>query len=75
MSQSTGIVRTAVDDRADLDDLYVRHTPAALRLAALIMATRTWPRTSRTMRSCARSAGSGTSASPRRSRPTCGARS
>jgi len=36
MSQSTGIVRPAVSDRADLDDLYVRHTPGAVRLAALI---------------------------------------
>src|SRR5262245_4347644 len=36
MSQTTGIVRSAVDDRADLDDLYVRHTPGAVRLAALI---------------------------------------
>src|SRR5262245_32025266 len=36
MSQSTGIVRSAVDDRADLDDLYVRHMPGAVRLPALI---------------------------------------
>ena len=36
MSQGTGIVRSAVDHRADLDDLYVRHTPGAVRLAALI---------------------------------------
>ena len=36
MSQTTGIVRPAVDDRADLDDLYVRDMPGAVRLAALI---------------------------------------
>ena len=36
MSQGTGIVRTVVEDRPDLDDLYVRHTPGAVRLAALI---------------------------------------
>lgn len=36
MSQGTGIVRTVVEDRTDLDDLYVRHTPGAVRLAALI---------------------------------------
>jgi RNA polymerase sigma-70 factor (sigma-E family) len=36
MSQTTGIVRSAVDDRADLDDLYVRDMPDAVRLAALI---------------------------------------
>jgi RNA polymerase sigma-70 factor (sigma-E family) len=36
MSQTTGIVRSAMDDRADLDDLYVRDMPGAVRLAALI---------------------------------------
>ena len=36
MSQTTGIVRSAVDDRDDLDDLYVRDMPGAVRLAALI---------------------------------------
>jgi RNA polymerase sigma-70 factor (sigma-E family) len=36
MSQTTGIVRSALDDRADLDDLYVRDMPDAVRLAALI---------------------------------------
>ena len=36
MSQSTGIVRSAVEHRADLDDLYVRHMPGAIRVAALI---------------------------------------
>jgi RNA polymerase sigma-70 factor (sigma-E family) len=36
MSQTTGIVRSVVDDRADLDDLYVRDMPDAVRLAALI---------------------------------------
>ena len=36
MSQTTGIVRPAVDDRADLDDLYMRDMPGAVRLAALI---------------------------------------
>ena len=36
MTQTTGIVRSVVDDRADLDDLYVRDMPDAVRLAALI---------------------------------------
>ena len=36
MSQTTGIVRPVVDDRAHLDDLYVRDMPDAVRLAALI---------------------------------------
>jgi RNA polymerase sigma-70 factor (sigma-E family) len=36
MSQSTGIVRTVVEDRTDLEDLYVRHMPGAVRVAALI---------------------------------------
>lgn len=36
MSQGTGIVRTVVEDRTDLGDLYVRHTPGAIRLASLI---------------------------------------
>ena len=36
MSQTTGIVGSVVDDRADLDDLYVRDMPDAVRLAALI---------------------------------------
>jgi RNA polymerase sigma-70 factor (sigma-E family) len=36
MSQDTGIVGTIVEDRTDLDDLYVRHTPGAVRLATLI---------------------------------------
>jgi RNA polymerase sigma-70 factor (sigma-E family) len=36
MSQTTGIVRSALDDRADLDDLYVRDMPGTVRLAALI---------------------------------------
>jgi RNA polymerase sigma-70 factor (sigma-E family) len=36
MSQDTSIVGTIVEDRTDLDDLYVRHTPGAVRLATLI---------------------------------------
>ena len=36
MSQSTGIVRTVVEDRTDLEDLYVRHMPGAVRVASLI---------------------------------------
>ena len=36
MSQDTGIVRSAVKDRTDLEDLYVRHMPGALRVASLI---------------------------------------
>jgi RNA polymerase sigma-70 factor (sigma-E family) len=36
MSETTGIVGTVVEDRTDLDDLYLRHTPGAVRLAALI---------------------------------------
>ena len=36
MSQDTGIVRTVVEDRTDLEDLYVRHMPGAVRVAALI---------------------------------------
>jgi len=36
MSQGTGIVRSVVENRPDLDELYVRHTPNAVRLAALI---------------------------------------
>ena len=36
MSQDTGIVGSIVEDRTDLDDLYVRHTPGAVRLATLI---------------------------------------
>jgi RNA polymerase sigma-70 factor (sigma-E family) len=36
MSQDTGIVRTVVEDRTDLEDLYVRHLPGAVRVAALI---------------------------------------
>jgi len=36
MSQGTGIVRSVVEDRPDLDELYVRHAPNAVRLAALI---------------------------------------
>jgi len=36
MSQDTGIVRTVVGDRTDLEDLYVRHLPGAVRVAALI---------------------------------------
>jgi len=36
MSQDTGIVRTVVEDRTDLEDLYVRHVPWALRIASLI---------------------------------------
>jgi hypothetical protein len=31
MSQDTGIVRTVVEDRTDLEDLYVRHLPGAVR--------------------------------------------
>jgi RNA polymerase sigma-70 factor (sigma-E family) len=36
MSQDTGIVRPIVADRTDLEDLYVRHMPGAVRVAALI---------------------------------------
>lgn len=36
MSQDTGIVRTVVEDRTDLEDLYVRHMPGAVRVASLI---------------------------------------
>jgi RNA polymerase sigma-70 factor (sigma-E family) len=36
MSQGTGIVRSVVEERPDLDELYARHTPNAVRLAALI---------------------------------------
>ena len=36
MSQDTGIVRTVVEDRTDLEDLYVRHLPGAVRVASLI---------------------------------------
>jgi RNA polymerase sigma-70 factor (sigma-E family) len=36
MSQDTGIVRTIVGDRTDLEDLYVRHMPGAVRVASLI---------------------------------------
>ena len=36
MGQDTGIVGIAVESRTDLEDLYVRHTPAAVRLAFLI---------------------------------------
>ena len=36
MSQDTGIVRPIVADRTDLEDLYVRHIPGAVRVAALI---------------------------------------
>ena len=36
MSQDTGIVRTVVEDRTDLDDLYVRHRRGAVRVASLI---------------------------------------
>ena len=36
MGQGTGIVGTVVESRMDLEDLYVRHTPAAVRLAFLI---------------------------------------
>jgi RNA polymerase sigma-70 factor (sigma-E family) len=36
MSQDTGIVRTVVADRTDLEDLYVRHMSGAVRLASLI---------------------------------------
>ena len=36
MSQDTGIVRTVVADRTDLEDLYVRHMSGAVRVATLI---------------------------------------
>jgi RNA polymerase sigma-70 factor (sigma-E family) len=36
MSQDTGIVRPIVADRTDLEDLYVRHMPGAVRVAALV---------------------------------------
>ena len=36
MSQDTVIVRPIVADRTDLEDLYVRHMPGAVRVAALI---------------------------------------
>jgi RNA polymerase sigma-70 factor (sigma-E family) len=36
MSQSTGIVGSVVEDRTDLEDLYVRHMPGAVRVASLI---------------------------------------
>jgi RNA polymerase sigma-70 factor (sigma-E family) len=36
MEQPTGIVRTAVKNRVDLEDLYARHAPGAVRVAALI---------------------------------------
>ena len=36
MSQDTGIVRTVVAERIDLEDLYVRHMPGAVRVASLI---------------------------------------
>jgi len=36
MNQGTGIVRTVVEDRTDLEDLYVRHMPGAVRVASLI---------------------------------------
>jgi len=36
MGANTGIVGTVVESRVDLEDLYVRHTPAAVRLAFLI---------------------------------------
>jgi len=36
MGANTGIVGTVVESRVDLEDLYVRHTPAAIRVAYLI---------------------------------------
>ena len=36
MGANTGIVGTVVESRVDLEDLYVRHTPAAIRVAFLI---------------------------------------
>jgi RNA polymerase sigma factor (sigma-70 family) len=36
MGASTGIVGSVVESRVDLEDLYVRHTPAAVRVAFLI---------------------------------------
>jgi RNA polymerase sigma-70 factor (sigma-E family) len=36
MSQDTGIVRTVVEERTYLEDLYVRHLPGAVRVASLI---------------------------------------
>ena len=36
MSQSAGIVRTVVQEETDLEELYVRHMPGAVRVASLI---------------------------------------
>ena len=36
MSQGMGIVRTVVEDRTDLEELYVRHMSGAVRVAFLI---------------------------------------
>ena len=36
MGANIGIVGSVVESRADLEDLYVRHTPAAVRVAFLI---------------------------------------